>query len=133
MTFDVIQVDPNDVCTPLEYTEQSAEALQLPGYDDMLLRYQMFPDSIPKQLADAAGESQVSITADASESQWSIFSCRTQGLSGRTLRRLPALSLVLHTHWTTCTIHEAVAALQRGIASEQRVDTEMEGNRSQAI
>ncbi|KAJ9192224.1 hypothetical protein DTO021D3_8840 [Paecilomyces variotii] len=106
--FDVIQTVPDDICAPLEYIEQNADVLLLPGYDDMLLRYQMFPDSIPKQLADAASAS--------------------QGLSGRTLRRLPALSLVLHTRWATCTIHEAAAALRKGIAAEQRVGTETAGS-----
>lgn len=52
-TFDVIQLNPADPQTPLQYICQPAETLILPGYDEMLLAYQMFSDSIPKQLADA--------------------------------------------------------------------------------
>lgn len=59
-TFDVIQLNPADPQTPLQYVCQPAETLILPGYDEMLLAYQMFSDSIPKQLADVASASVVS-------------------------------------------------------------------------
>lgn len=75
--FDVIQTVPDDVCAPLEYIEQSADVLLLPGYDEMLLRYQMFPDSIPKQLVDAASASQVSLAAESPESPEIISLCFT--------------------------------------------------------
>lgn len=59
-TFDVIQLNPEDPQTPLQYVCYPAETLILPSYDEMLLVYQMFPESIPKQLADVAGASVVS-------------------------------------------------------------------------
>lgn len=58
-SFDVIQVNPDDPQTPLQYVEQPAESLILPSYDEMLLNYQMFSDAVPKQLADIASASEV--------------------------------------------------------------------------
>jgi ubiquinol-cytochrome c reductase cytochrome c1 subunit len=49
-----------------------------------------------------------------------------QGLSGRTLRRLPALSLVLHTGGTCCMIEEAIVALAMGVEEELRAQAEAE-------
>lgn len=60
-SFDVVQVNPDDPQTPLQYVEQPAEYLALPTFDEMLLHYQTFPDAVPKQLADAAMASVVSI------------------------------------------------------------------------
>lgn len=60
-SFDVVQVRPDDPQTPLQYVEQPTEHLTLPSFDEMLLHYQTFPDAVPKQLADAATESVVSI------------------------------------------------------------------------
>ncbi|KAL2215040.1 pachytene checkpoint component Pch2 [Thermoascus aurantiacus ATCC 26904] len=110
-TFDVIQLNPADPQTPLQYICQPAETLILPGYDEMLLAYQMFSDSIPKQLADVASAS--------------------VGLSGRALRRLPALSLVLHTHGTRCNVRDAVAALRKGVTAELQAKAEANGEVSQ--
>lgn len=62
-SFDVVQVDPNDLHTELQYVEQPAEYLEFPSYDEMLLHYQTFPDAVPKQLADVAIASVVSILA----------------------------------------------------------------------
>ncbi|KAL1956152.1 hypothetical protein VTO42DRAFT_7587 [Malbranchea cinnamomea] len=103
-SFDVIGVEPDNPETPLKYVCQPAEYLALPSYGETLLSYQLFPESVPKQLYDVA---QASI-----------------GLSGRTLRRLPALSLVLHTGSSTCTIEEALAALRKGLDEELRVRSE---------
>lgn len=61
MSFDVIQVNPEDPETALQYVEEPAEDLVLPTYDEMLLNYQMFPESAPKQLADVAAASVVSV------------------------------------------------------------------------
>ncbi|RAL02443.1 putative pachytene checkpoint component Pch2 [Aspergillus ibericus CBS 121593] len=97
-SFDVVQVAPTDPQTALQYVEQPAEQLILPTFDDMLLHYKMFPDAIPKLLADAVLES--------------------IGLSGRTVRRLPALSLVLYSNRARCDIRTAIQALRMGIASE---------------
>jgi hypothetical protein len=47
----------------LQYVEQPAEALTLPMFEEMLLNYQIFPNAIPKQLADAASASVVSDTS----------------------------------------------------------------------
>ncbi|OJJ39879.1 hypothetical protein ASPWEDRAFT_129614 [Aspergillus wentii DTO 134E9] len=102
--FDVIQVNPEDPQTALQYLEQQAEHLVVPSFDEMLLNYQMFPNAVPKQLADAA-------TASV-------------GLSGRTLRRLPALSLVLHSNTTRSSVREAVQALGVGIKSEIQAKAE---------
>ena len=60
VSFDVVQVAPNDPQTALQYVEQRAEQLILPTFDEMLLHYKMFRDAIPKLLADAAFESLVS-------------------------------------------------------------------------
>ncbi|KAF7589966.1 hypothetical protein BBP40_003457 [Aspergillus hancockii] len=103
-SFDVIQVNPENPQTALQYVEQATEALTLPTFDEMLLNYQMFPDAVPKQLGDAASES--------------------VGLSGRTIRRLPALSLVLYSQNVRCNIRVAVHALRTGIASETQAKTE---------
>ncbi|PYI03822.1 pachytene checkpoint component Pch2 [Aspergillus sclerotiicarbonarius CBS 121057] len=97
-SFDVVQVSPNDPQTALQYVEKPAEQLILPTFDEMLLHYKMFPDAIPKLLADAVLES--------------------IGLSGRTVRRLPALSLVLYSNRAQCDIRTAIQALRMGIASE---------------
>lgn len=75
----------------------------------MLLWYQIFPESIPKRLAEIARES--------------------EGLSGRTLRRLPALALVLYTNHTTCTIDQAIEALERAVREENKAKREADGNR----
>lgn len=59
--FDVIPAHPEDPETALLYVEEPANDLMLPTYDDMLLNYHTFPDSTPKQLADAASASIVSL------------------------------------------------------------------------
>ncbi|TQB74400.1 hypothetical protein MPDQ_004893 [Monascus purpureus] len=97
-SFDVVQLNPEDPQTPLQYVEKPMEYLMLPTFEEMLLNYQMFPAAVPKKLADLAKES--------------------EGLSGRTLRRLPALSLVLYTHCTLCSVSKALEALGAGIAAE---------------
>ncbi|KAB8265675.1 cytochrome C1 family-domain-containing protein [Aspergillus pseudonomiae] len=94
-SFDVVQVNPDNPQTALQYVEQATETLLLPTFDEMLLNYQMFPESVPKQLGDAALES--------------------MNLSGRTVRRLPALSLVLYSKSARCNTREAVHALRMGI------------------
>ncbi|GIK02086.1 hypothetical protein Aspvir_006129 [Aspergillus viridinutans] len=103
-SFDVVQVNPEDPQTALQYVEQPAESLMLPMFEEMLLNYQIFPNAIPKQLADAAAAS--------------------VGLSGRTIRRLPALSLVLHCTSSQCDIRAALQALQKCIASEIQAKNE---------
>ncbi|KAF4220953.1 hypothetical protein CNMCM8980_002831 [Aspergillus fumigatiaffinis] len=62
-SFDVVQVNPEDPQTALQYVEQPAESLMLPMFEEMLLNYQIFPNAIPKQLADAASASVVSDTS----------------------------------------------------------------------
>lgn len=103
-SFDVVQVKPEDPQTALQYVEQPARFLMLPMFEEMLLNYQIFPNAIPKQLADAASAS--------------------VGLSGRTIRRLPALSLVLHCSSSQCDIRAALQALRRCITSEIQAKTE---------
>lgn len=61
MSFNVIQANPDDPETALQYVEEPAEDLALPAYDEMLLNYQMFRDSKPKQLAEAATASVVRV------------------------------------------------------------------------
>ncbi|KAH8431941.1 putative pachytene checkpoint component Pch2 [Aspergillus melleus] len=105
MSFDVIQQDPENPFTTLQYVERPTERLVLPAFDEMLLHYQGFVNAIPKQLADAASES--------------------VGLSGRTIRRLPALSLVLHSPSNAgCGVRTAIQALRMGIASERQAKAE---------
>ncbi|KAL2380749.1 hypothetical protein RJZ90_004416 [Blastomyces dermatitidis] len=99
-TFDVIRVEQDNPATELKYVSSPAETLVLPSHTEMVLWYQLFPESIPKRLADVA---------DASV-----------GLSGRSLRRLPALSLVLHLDSAKCTIEQAVGALIQGVEEEKR-------------
>ncbi|KAF7628347.1 pachytene checkpoint component Pch2 [Aspergillus flavus] len=103
-SFDVVQVNPENPQTALQYVEQATEILLLPTFDEMLLNYQMFPDAVPKQLGDAALES--------------------MNLSGRTVRRLPALSLVLYSKRARCNTREAVHALRTGIMSEIQAKAE---------
>ncbi|EZF32708.1 Pachytene checkpoint protein 2 [Trichophyton interdigitale] len=105
--FDVAPVDPTDTATELKYIIEPAECLVLPSYGEMQLWYQLFPSSIPKQLADIA---QVSV-----------------GLSGRSLRRIPALSLVLYTSYEVCTIDQALVALKRGVEEEWKAKREAGG------
>ncbi|WEW61376.1 hypothetical protein PRK78_006866 [Emydomyces testavorans] len=102
-TFDVLQRDPSNPETSLEYVCHPAESLTLPAYE-MSLWYQLFPESIPKRLGNIAQAS--------------------MGLSGRTLRRIPALSLVLHTTSATCTVEEAIVALGKGVEEELKTQAE---------
>lgn len=60
-TFDVVQVDPTDPQTALQYVEQCAESLELPTFEEMHLNYQTFPHAVPRQLADVALDSVVRI------------------------------------------------------------------------
>ncbi|OAX82914.1 hypothetical protein ACJ72_02739 [Emergomyces africanus] len=103
-TFDVIRVEPDNPDTALKYVSYPAETLVLPSHTEMVLWYQLFPESIPKRLADLAEAS--------------------VGLSGRSLRRLPALSLVLHMESAKCSIEQAVEALARGVGEEMRAGVE---------
>ncbi|GAB1211545.1 hypothetical protein ATERTT37_000668 [Aspergillus terreus] len=57
VTFDVVQVDPTDPQTALQYVEQCAESLELPTFEEMHLNYQTFPHAVPRQLADVALDS----------------------------------------------------------------------------
>ncbi|CAK37094.1 uncharacterized protein An01g06190 [Aspergillus niger] len=104
VSFNVVQVTPDDPQTALQYVEQAAEHLILPTFDEVLLHYGSFPDAIPTLLANAVYES--------------------EGLSGRTVRRLPALSLVLYSNGTRCDIRTAIEALRMGIASEWQAKME---------
>ncbi|GAB1204238.1 hypothetical protein APSETT445_002887 [Aspergillus pseudonomiae] len=73
-SFDVVQVNPDNPQTALQYVEQATETLLLPTFDEMLLNYQMFPESVPKQLGDAALESmRASSSAAGAESASSPF------------------------------------------------------------
>ncbi|EEQ32677.1 thyroid hormone receptor interactor 13 [Microsporum canis CBS 113480] len=90
--------------TALKYIAEPADSLILPSYGETQLWYRLFPESIPKQLADI--------------SQMSV------GLSGRSLRRIPALSLVLYTSYEVCTVDQALAALRRGVEEELKVKQE---------
>ncbi|KAF5866175.1 hypothetical protein ETB97_000709 [Aspergillus alliaceus] len=103
-SFDVVQVNPENPQTALQYVEQATETLMLPTFDEMLLNYQMFSSAVPKQLGDAALES--------------------MNLSGRTIRRLPVLSLVLYSKSARCNIRQAVHALRTGITSETQAKAE---------
>ncbi|EFR03555.1 pachytene checkpoint protein 2 [Nannizzia gypsea CBS 118893] len=107
LRFDVVPVDPTNTTTELKYVTKSAEFLLLPSYGEMQLWYQLFPSSIPKQLADIARMS--------------------VGLSGRSLRRIPALSLVLYTSYEVCPIDQAIAALKRGVKEELKAKREAGG------
>ncbi|EAW08510.1 putative pachytene checkpoint component Pch2 [Aspergillus clavatus NRRL 1] len=71
-SFDVIQTNPDDPQTALQYVEQPGDSLVLPTFDEMLLNYQMFSDAIPKQLADAAYASMVGKTIIAKENRLAI-------------------------------------------------------------
>lgn len=59
-SFNIIQINPDDPQTPLRYVEQPAEALLLPGFEDMILNYKIIPNAIPKQLGELAQASVVS-------------------------------------------------------------------------
>ncbi|KAI5308086.1 hypothetical protein KEM55_006618, partial [Ascosphaera atra] len=102
--FDVTQSEPSRPDSPLRYVIHEAPDLSLPGWTDMLLWYQIFPESVPKKLADIARKS--------------------EGLSGRTLRRLPALALVLYTSRTVCSIGQALEALEKAVEEECRAKNE---------
>ncbi|KAM5478140.1 cytochrome c1 [Microsporum canis] len=111
--FDISPVDPNDTETALKYIAEPADSLILPSYGETQLWYRLFPESIPKQLADI--------------SQMSV------GLSGRSLRRIPALSLVLYTSYEVCTVDQALAALRRGVEEElKRSSSTASGSQTQS-
>ncbi|QSS54755.1 hypothetical protein I7I53_02412 [Histoplasma capsulatum var. duboisii H88] len=103
-TFDVVRVDQDNPNTPLKYVSCPAETLVLPSHTEMVLWYKLFPESAPRRLADVAEAS--------------------VGLSGRSLRRLPALSLVLHSDYSKCTIEQAVRALALGVEEEKLAGVE---------
>ncbi|THC97117.1 hypothetical protein EYZ11_003380 [Aspergillus tanneri] len=104
-SFDVVQVNPDDPFTALQYVESPTENLTIPSFDEMLLNYQMFADAVPKQLADAA--------------------CESVGLSGRTIRRLPAMSLVMYgPSRVRYDVRTAIQALRTGIGSERKAKVE---------
>lgn len=48
-----------------------------------------------------------------------------QGISGRTIRRLPALALVVHSNSTRCNIREALEALRTGVEGEMQARAEV--------
>nr|KMM71187.1 thyroid receptor-interacting protein 13 [Coccidioides posadasii RMSCC 3488] len=99
-TFEVVQRDTGSPGPGLEYMTRPAEALGIPRYE-MALWYRLFSRSIPKRLENIAEAS--------------------VGLSGRTLRRIPALSLVLYTTGACCSVDEAVDALEQGVEEELRI------------
>ncbi|KAI5305931.1 hypothetical protein KEM56_002828 [Ascosphaera pollenicola] len=105
-TFDVIHSDATLSDSPLKYVACPAQALLLPTWTDMVVWYQIFPESVPKRLADIARNS--------------------EGLSGRTLRRLPALALVLYTNQSTCSIEQAIGALEEAVREENKAKCEAE-------
>lgn len=63
-TFD-IGVDPENPESPLKYICRPAESLQLPSHGEMLLSYQLFPESVPKQLSDVSHASVVGLSPRA--------------------------------------------------------------------
>ncbi|RAK74886.1 putative pachytene checkpoint component Pch2 [Aspergillus fijiensis CBS 313.89] len=97
--FDVKLLQPDDPQTRLSYMEEPAEQLMLPTYDEMIVNYPMFPEAAPTLLAEAVSES--------------------LGLSGRTVRRLPILSLVMYGEEGRSDIRQAIDALRKGIAAEK--------------
>ncbi|KMP09321.1 hypothetical protein CISG_06438 [Coccidioides immitis RMSCC 3703] len=107
-TFEVVQRDTGSPGPGLEYMTRPAEALGIPRYE-MALWYRLFSRSIPKRLENIA------------EASVSAKTHPTQGLSGRTLRRIPALSLVLYTTGACCSVDEAVDALEQGVEEELRI------------
>lgn len=58
-SFDVVQFDPSDPQTPLQYIEQPVQQLHFPTFDEVVLSYQIFANAIPKQLAEVAITSKV--------------------------------------------------------------------------
>ncbi|RAL12044.1 putative pachytene checkpoint component Pch2 [Aspergillus homomorphus CBS 101889] len=97
--FDVKLIDPNDPHTTLSYVEKPAKQLSLPTYDETVINYIMFSEAVPTLLAEAVSES--------------------LGLSGRTIRRLPILSLVMYGGaGRGSDIRRAIQALRNGIAAE---------------
>ncbi|KAI4125609.1 MAG: hypothetical protein LQ347_005312 [Umbilicaria vellea] len=79
----------------------------LPKYDMMQLYYfrDRNPNAVPRMLWDIAEKSDVVLD--------------DQGLSGRTLRRLPALAIAMYTTSDPCPIEEALAALSRAVEDER--------------
>lgn len=77
------------------------ELLQLPGYDQMMLHYWSFPRSVPRRLMDIAELS--------------------RDLSGRTLRRLPMLAIVMYITTESCNIDQALRALEKAVHEEMKV------------
>ncbi|KAI1906929.1 cytochrome c1 [Ophidiomyces ophidiicola] len=64
-TFDVAQRDADNPESPLEFVCQPAERLAFPRYE-MVLWYQLFPESSPKRLGDLAQASERSSSSKAS-------------------------------------------------------------------
>ncbi|KAI9876754.1 MAG: hypothetical protein M1830_005802 [Pleopsidium flavum] len=77
---------------------QILDTIALPRYSDMVLNFWMDPTSAAKQLWNTAE--------------------KCAGLSGRTLRRLPALALALYTNSDPCPMNEALRALSQAVDDE---------------
>ncbi|KAF9884643.1 hypothetical protein FE257_001396 [Aspergillus nanangensis] len=103
-SFDVRRMNPTDPQTALEYLEQPTENLVIPTFDEAIITYQPFPDAIPRQLVDVATES--------------------VGLSGRTIRRLPVLSLVLYGGSGGGSVRSTIYALRTGVESDRQAKAE---------
>ncbi|KAK2779198.1 hypothetical protein FQN53_001521 [Emmonsiellopsis sp. PD_33] len=58
-SFDVMRVEQENPDSELVYVSQPADTLRLPSHTEMVLWYQLFPESVPKQLADVAEASVV--------------------------------------------------------------------------
>ncbi|KAI5296182.1 hypothetical protein KEM52_005298 [Ascosphaera acerosa] len=99
-SFSIVKADHEASDSPLQCAAVATPTLELPTWADMLLWYQIFPTAAPTRLASIARKS--------------------VGLSARTLRRLPALALVLFTDGSTCRIDGALQALAQAVEEELR-------------
>lgn len=97
---------------------QIVEKAALPPYAEMVLSYWMKPSSAPKRLGDVALKSAVSVPKSNHFIYRLTMLPHLKGLSGRTLRRLPALALALYTESDPCSMDEALYALSRAVDDE---------------
>ena len=96
----------------------------MPEFELMQLRYWSDPNSPARKLWSIAENSRVGPLKIIIQ----VFLMGiVQGLSGRTLRRLPTLALALHTTIDPCPIEEALRALSSAVNDELQAKNKPNG------
>lgn len=83
----------------------------------MMLHFPTDEESLPRTLWKIAAKSTVNRLASSAGPR-TLISFGLQNLSGRTLRRLPIVSLAMYTRQDPCPIDEALRALSQAVDNE---------------